>query len=326
MLCNEMIKSKIEINSDTNISNECYFHISYGVDENFLYGVGTSISSILLNNQENFFHFHLFVDNLSDERLFHQLMEHTQHRLSIYLIDNEKFKSLPLPSKGWSSAIYFRLIIISYLATKGLDKLLYLDADIICKGELSYLGSLEFNESTYLYAVKDKFRSDKNSLPMDMSKYFNSGFLYMSIKRMAEYNIPNQVIDLVNKSDFTHPDQDALNILLNNKVINISENFNFMFSLDWHITKKSDLPKISEQVVFIHFVGLTKPFHEWAKFYSECIYFESARDNSPWKNVPLLKPEGYKQLSRKKSHLRRNGDYIGFLITTIKYLMRKLSI
>ncbi|MEX5852437.1 glycosyltransferase [Providencia huaxiensis] len=61
-----------------------------------------------------------------------------------------------------------------------------MDADIICKGELSYLGSLEFNESTYLYAVKDKFRSDKNSLPMDMSKYFNSGFLYMSIKRMAE--------------------------------------------------------------------------------------------------------------------------------------------
>lgn len=325
MLSNEMIKSKIEINSNTNIHDENYFHIAYGVDANFLYGVGTSISSILINNQGCDFHFHIFVDNLYDGDLFYQLVEHTQHRLSIYFIDNKKFKSLPLPSKGWSSAIYFRLIIISYLATKGVDRLLYLDADIICKGELSYLNNLEFNEDTFLYAVKDKFRSNKNLLPMDMSKYFNSGFLYMSIKTMANYDIPNQVIELVNKNSFTHPDQDALNILLNDKVVNISENFNFMFSLDWYIAKRVEIPEIDQRVVFIHFVGLTKPFHEWAKYYKEYTHFEVARNRSPWRNIPLLKPEGYKQLSRKKSHLRKNGDYLGFLFTTIKYLVKKVS-
>ncbi|MBI6194300.1 MULTISPECIES: glycosyltransferase [Providencia] len=324
MLSNEMVKSKIEINSNTNIADEQFFHISYGVDENFLYGVGTSISSVIVNNHEGYFHFHLFVDNLKDEKLFYELIECTQHRLTIYLIDNKKFNSLPLPSKGWSSAIYFRLIIISYLSTKGIDKLLYLDADIICKGNLSYLDSLEFNESTYLYAVNDKFRSHKNSLPMDMSKYFNSGFLYMSIKHLVICDIPNQVIELVGENDFTHPDQDALNILLNDKVVNISENFNFMFSLDWHIANKTQIPKIQDEVVFVHFVGLTKPFHEWAKFYKECVYFERARENSPWKNVPLLKPAGYKQLSRKKAHLRKNGDYLGFLLTSIRYLIKKL--
>ncbi|MEQ5287296.1 glycosyltransferase [Providencia huaxiensis] len=326
MLSNDMVKSKIEISLDTNIADEQYFHISYGVDENFLYGVGTSISSVIVNNRENYFHFHLFVDNLSEETLFYKLIERTKHRLTIYLIDNKKFNSLPLPSKGWSSAIYFRLVIISYLAGKGVDKLLYLDADIICKGNLSYLDSLEFNESTYLYAVKDKFRSNKKLLPMDMSKYFNSGFLYMSIKHLAKCDIPNQVIELVGKNDFTHPDQDALNILLNDKVINISENFNFMFSLDWHIAKKAKIPKIQDDVVFIHFVGLTKPFHEWASFYKEYIYFEYARDNSPWINVPLIKPTNYKQLSRKKSHLRKNGDYIGFFMTSIRYLIKKVFI
>lgn len=326
MLSNEIIRSKIEINLDTDIANEDLFHISYGVDENFLYGVGTSISSVIIHNQERCFHFHLFIDNLDNKEQFYKLIEHTQHRMTIYIIDNEKFASLPLPSKGWSSAIYFRLIIISYLAKKGIDKLLYLDADIICKGNLSYLDTLNFNESTYLYAVKDKFRSNKNLLPIDMSKYFNSGFLYMSIKHLVTSNIPNQVIELVGKNDFTHPDQDALNILLNDKVVNISENFNFMFSLDWHIANKTQIPKIQDEVVFIHFVGLTKPFHEWARFYRECIYFEYARDNSPWINVPLIKPTNYKQLSRKKSHLRKNGDYLGFLITSIRYLIKKISI
>ncbi|WP_375083800.1 glycosyltransferase [Providencia sp. SKLX074055] len=324
MLSNEMIKSKIEISSDTNISDGDFFHIAYGVDENFLYGVGTSISSILIYNTERRFHFHVFIDKLKNELLFHRLIEGTQHRLTIYLIDNEKFQSLPLPSKGWSSAIYFRLIIISYLAGKSINKLLYLDADIICKGNLSYLDSLEFNENIFLYAVKDKFCSQKKTLPMNMSMYFNSGFLYMSVKKLAEYNIPNKVIELVSDNDFSHPDQDALNILLNTKLVNISENFNYMFSLDWYIGKKSSIPKITQDVVFIHFVGLTKPFHEWARFYEEYAFFEEARRQSPWKDIGLIKPKGYKQLSRKKSHLRKNGDYLGFLSTTFKYLVKKI--
>ena len=324
MLSNEMIKSKIEINSDTSISNEYYFHISYGIDEKFVYGVGTSISSILINNPNLNFHFHIFIDNLKCVNIFRQLIEPSRHKLTIYFIDNKKFQSLPLPSEGWSSAIYFRLLIISYLSDK-IDKLLYLDADIICKGSLAYLNTLNFGEEIFLYAVRDKFRSEKKTLPMDMSKYFNSGFMYMSIKRMAESDISNRVIELVGKNEFTHPDQDALNILLNDKLVNISENFNFMFSLDWYITSKSHITKIPHEVVFIHFVGLTKPFHEWANFYEEYAFFESARDCSPWKNIPLIKPEGYKQFSRKKSHLRKNRKYISFLITTLMYLFKKAS-
>ncbi|WP_369309261.1 glycosyltransferase [Providencia rettgeri] len=324
MLSNEMIKSKIEIGSDAKINDGNYFHIAYGVDENFLYGVGTSIASILIYNPERRFHFHVFVDKFKDELLFHRLIEGTQHRLTIYLIDNEKFTSLPLPSKGWSAAIYFRLVIISYLAEKNINKLLYLDADIICKGNLSYLDSLEFDENVFLYAVKDKFRSEKKTLPMDMSMYFNSGFLYMSVQKLAENNIPNKVIELVSRSDFSHPDQDALNILLNSNLLNISENFNYMFSLDWYIGKKESIPKIPSDVVFIHFVGLTKPFHEWATFYEEYSFFEVARSHSPWEDIELIKPEGYKQLSRKKSHLRKNGDYLGFLLTTFKYLIKKV--
>ncbi|NIH24477.1 glycosyltransferase [Providencia heimbachae] len=323
MISNEMIKAKIEINANCT-SDEGYFHISYGIDENFLYGVGTSISSILINNKNLYFHFHIFIDNLKCEKIFHELLRNTQHKLTIYLINNEKFKSLPLPSQGWSSAIYFRLIIISYLS-QTIDKLLYLDADIICKGNLLFLKTLEFNDDIFLYAVKDKFRSNKKSLPMDMSKYFNSGFLYMSIARMAKDDIPNRVIELVSKNKFSHPDQDALNILLNNKLINISENFNFMFSLDWYIGTKGHIPKIPEEVVFIHFVGLTKPFHEWANFYEEYAFFEVARANSPWKNIPLISPEGYKQLSRKKSHLRKNKQYFRFLVTTVMYLLKKVS-
>lgn len=49
MLSHEMIKSLVEISgSKANDRDDSYFHIAYGVDEKFLYGVGTSISSILI--------------------------------------------------------------------------------------------------------------------------------------------------------------------------------------------------------------------------------------------------------------------------------------
>ncbi|HEF8773814.1 glycosyltransferase [Providencia manganoxydans] len=323
MLTHEIIKSLVKINDDITSDKE-YFHIAYGVDDKFLYGVGTSIASIILNNKETHFHFHILVDSITKQSLFDELVANTQHKITIYLIDNKEFKRLPLPSKAWSHAIYFRLVIIDYLS-QTIDKLLYLDADIICKGDLSYLKTLEFNEDTYLYAVKDKFRSEKKSLPMDMHKYFNSGFLYMSVQRMVRDDIPNRVIELVKNNEFTHPDQDALNILLNDKLINISENFNFMFSLDWYITSKREISNISDDVIFIHFVGLTKPFHEWAKFYKEYQFFEAARQESPWKNIPLLKADSYKQLSRKKSHLRRNWKILPFLTATAEYLIKKMS-
>ncbi|MEX9755773.1 glycosyltransferase [Providencia vermicola] len=324
MLSHEMIKSLVEISgSKASDGDKAYFHIAYGVDEKFLYGVGTSISSILLNNKETHFHFHILVDSLVDENLFQQLIANSYHKITVYLIDIQEFRRLPLPSPAWSHAIYFRLVIIDYLS-QSIDKLLYLDADIICKGNLAYLKILEFNEHVYLYAVKDKFCSEKKQLPMDMSKYFNSGFLYMSIQEMVKADIPNRVIELVKNNNFTHPDQDALNILLNDKLVNISENFNFMFSLDWYITSKRSTDNIPNDVVFIHFVGLTKPFHEWAIFYKEYQFFDIARQNSPWKNIPLLKAENYKQLSRKKSHLRKNRKFFQFLVATVEYINKKI--
>ncbi|EPG4007684.1 glycosyltransferase family 8 C-terminal domain-containing protein [Providencia stuartii] len=49
-----------------------------------------------------------------------------------------------------------------------------------------------------------------------------------------------------------------------------------------------------------------------------------ARQNSPWKNIPLLKAESYKQLSRKKSHLRKNGKFLQFLLATAEYMKKKI--
>ncbi len=324
MLTDKMIKECIDINPER-LKSETSLHISYGTDKNFIYGVGISIASILLNNKETHFHFHVFTDVLSEENeaLFRALLLNTQSKLTFYIIDQYEFNQLPLPSKAWSPAIYYRLLIISFLSRE-IDNLLYLDADIICKGSLDGLKKLEFNDDIYVYAVKDKFHTEKDQLPIGKAKYFNSGFLYLSTKRLMLNNIPEKVISLVKENNFTHPDQDALNILLNDKVSNISDKYNYIFSLDWYINGSiKEENRITEDVVFIHFVGLSKPFHNWISGYQELKYFDQPRAASPWKSVPLLAPRGYKQVSRQKSHYFYHKKYkLGFL-SLLHYLKLK---
>ncbi|MGC6761959.1 glycosyltransferase, partial [Escherichia coli] len=63
----------------------------------------------------------------------------------------------------------------------------------------------------------------------------------------------------------THLDQDVLNVLLNGKVKFISEKYNTRYSINYELKDKVDNP-VNDDTVVIHYVGPTKPWHEWADY------------------------------------------------------------
>ncbi len=110
------------------------FNIAYGIDKNFLFGCGVSIASVLLANPEKTLAFHVFTDffDSEDQQRFEALAKQYATQIVVYLIDCERLKSLP-STKNWTYATYFRFIIADYFSDKT-DRVLYLDADIACKG------------------------------------------------------------------------------------------------------------------------------------------------------------------------------------------------
>ncbi len=113
------------------------FNIAYGIDKNFLFGCGVSIASVLLANPEKALAFHVFTDffDSEDQQRFEALAKQYATQIVVYLIDCERLKSLP-STKNWTYATYFRFIIADYFSDKT-DRVLYLDADIACKGSIS---------------------------------------------------------------------------------------------------------------------------------------------------------------------------------------------
>lgn len=332
IIFNEMIKEKISIgNIDNDESNS--IHVAYGIDANFLYGCGVSIVSLLINNLKSNFVFHIFIDDLmndADIEKFREICSQYNTGIILYFIDATNIEKLPT-TKNWTHAIYFRFIIAEYFKNK-INYLLYLDADVICYQKIDDLiHEMLDGKVAAVVAERDEnwwqHRAKSLGVPEISAGYFNSGVMYINLVAWQEQHVTENAIDLLmNQSisaKLSYPDQDVLNILLMGKIVYIRSIFNTQFSLNYELKDKFEYP-VNEQTVFIHYVGPTKPWHEWA-CYASAEPFRMAREASPWRHIPLMEPSSSNYLRYYAKHKIKQGKYLQGLIGYIQYFVSKIK-
>lgn len=326
----DFILSEIDCNY-----SECSeeFNVCFGLDKNFLFGCGVAVSSILLNNPQNNFTFHIFTDYFSDEirERFDLLAKNNKTRIIIYVINCDSLKKLP-STKNWSYATYFRFIIADYFSNK-LSKILYLDADIACKGSIQELIDLQFNSDDIAAVVmegNDKWwvrRAEHLSTPGLANGYFNAGFLLINIPVWSDNNISSRAIELLSDpktaSKITHLDQDVLNMLLVGKVQFIDKKFNTQYSLNYELKDAATNP-VQDSTVFVHYIGPTKPWHSWGD-YPVSRFFYQGKDASPWRSIPLLKPENAVQSRYAAKHFMKQKKILQSFLSWGKYYSYKIK-
>ncbi|MDR5609828.1 MULTISPECIES: glycosyltransferase [unclassified Arsenophonus] len=260
------------------------FNIAYGVDKNFLLGTAISINSVLINNIDTDFNFHLFTDYIDDEYIqrFQKMITKYNSNIIIYLLDAEELKQLST-SDFWSYATYFRLIAFEYLSTN-INSILYLDADVICKGSLKELFQLNLANSfaAVVLDVDNMQQSSATRLKLtDLNgKYFNAGVIYVNLKKWIENDLSKKSLELVRgKTNFgklKYLDQDALNILFQTQNIYLSRDYNCIYTLKNELAYH-DLSKykntITDSTILIHYTGVTKPWHTWGINYPASQFF-----------------------------------------------------
>lgn len=329
----EVILSINDYNSLSH-TNTDVFNIAYGIDKNFLYGCGISIASILLSNQDKSLTFHVFTDFIteSDSEKFSQLAQQYQSRIIVYIVDCEKLKSLP-STRNWTYATYFRFIIADYFTNK-VDRVLYLDADIACKKDISELVALQFSEGEIAAVVAEQDngwwakRASSLDTPGLVNGYFNAGFLLINIPLWAANSISQKAIEMLRSpeiaSKITHLDQDVLNMLLVGKVKFIDRKFNTQYSINYELKNIVGLNPVNEDTVFIHYIGPTKPWHTWGG-YTVSQSFLNAKNHSPWKNESLLAPKNTNQYRYCAKHLLHQKKRIKGIMNYLIYFKKKIT-
>lgn len=259
-------------------------------DENYAMPCGVCITSIFENNKNEKCNIYILTNELKQSTIsrFEQLSKIYGQKINIVKINTSLLNGLKV-SDRFRESIYYRFIIPDIIND---DKALYLDCDIIVTQNLTDLWNTDITD--YACAVVEDQNGDDirlhNRIEM-YSTYFNSGMLLMNLDYWRKNKLKKHLVDYVyqNPERCLYPDQDALNALLENKVIFLDYKYNYQELMTWskeklflHRSKWEQAHKyLNILPVIIHYTSSIKPWNvECNHCYKQ--YFIQYKGISPW--------------------------------------------
>ena len=314
-------------------SNKESKHIAFCCDEKYVKYVGITVSSIIDNNPEEKFAFHIFVDLIGqdDKEKLQLLASISGSSIHIHVIDNKIFGRMQLPenSGNLSIATFYRFIVPAILKDKA-KKVLYLDADIWVCGKLNDLFEIDLENK--LAAVVEDFgekqinSATRGSERLNLSRYFNAGVILFNIKNWNKYNLTDKSIKMSLEKVYTMADQDILNILFKDQVVFTDEKYNYQCSMSNELDNKKwewerDIP---DDICIIHYICGSKPWHSWT---SNCKlvknFYEPVLRKSLWKDVILVEPLSYKEMHQAYRNCKLGKDLMAAIYWYFQYAVNK---
>jgi len=250
------------------------------LDSNYIRPLRVMLKSLFLNNPGEKFQIYLLHTSLKDEELQSIDRFVSLHDSSLHVIRFEEdcFDDAPV-LLHYTKEMYFRLLAFKLLP-ETLDRVLYLDPDILVLNPIKELYETDLNGYLYAAAYRDKMSiTEINRIrlyPYDISAYFNSGVLLMNLERLRVEADETEIYRFVeeNRSRLIMPDQDILNALYAKKIKKLDELYYNYDARFYRYYKHStdgyfDMDRVISETVFLHFCGKKKP---WTKKYSGVFY------------------------------------------------------
>lgn len=297
-------------------------------DNNYVMPTGVLMCSVCENNQAVAFHVVLGEDTTEENiQKLRGICSKYSAKLSLYRLDYSSLDFVPFGRDGQpghvSVVTYFRLFL-AQLLPESLDRVLYLDGDIICLKSLQQLWDLDLCDYPIAAAIDmDANDPDRyNRLGYSYSKgYYNAGVLLVNLKYWRE----KSSLDVFKSFIETYPeriifhDQDVLNYVFAGKILPLDIRYNlqsgFLEQKPSYIPDRSNFEEYIRDPYLVHYTTNIKP---WIKgcshpYASHFLYYYHC---SPWCNERLA----LKRVNTLRGHLINvlvrlglhtyNGDYI----------------
>lgn len=168
----------------------------------------------------------------------------------------------------FSIEMYYR-IFVSSLVPQTLERIMWLDADIIAEGNIQSFYHQDF-EGKSLIACKDQLQelrgTDHNHTLHLPERYaiFNSGVLLFNLDKIRTTFDSKKVLSMIKEygTVLRFPDQDLLNMLYCNDVKYADGKYNRQYFQHFTRWKSADsiYKECSSEFIVIHYIGEQKPW------------------------------------------------------------------
>ena len=267
------------------------FHVVCSTDNCYAPYCGTMLCSLLTNNIYEF-HIHVLYDDLSDEnRLKLSTLVTSKHQSKCFfynLCGFDLHENQVEGCRNLSKSAYYRLLLVSILPTD-IEKVLYLDCDIIVCGDISYLWKIDL-ENYAVAAISDLkimplngIHSQTLSMSYDLA-YFNSGFMLVNLSYWRRYNLERRLLTFLKTHIVVFHDQDALNYVLKGKWFMLPPQaccLNMVLYKLLYFKTKKDFYEYRKNRKVIHFVSDLKPWHDLLCYPNKNLFI-SYLNLTPW--------------------------------------------
>jgi len=269
----------------------CKKHSKYivcTIDDNYVEHCVVMLTSLFYNNKKSNFHVFILTNKLLDKNIncLETFFKWKKHSVEIINVDESLLKDAPI-SGHLTLATYYR-ILIPLLLPIDIDRVLFLDSDLIVKESVDSFWDSEITNFSHI-AIQNMGDNlpfvKKIGMPFT-SKYFNAGILFINLKWWREKDVFSQCIDFISTklNRITFHDQDVLNGVLVDCWLEYPLKFNAQSYVFFNNSNKSEFNKEEND-------ALSSPV---------IIHYTGSGDSKPWyyNNRHLLKHEYYKYLDK----------------------------
>ena len=239
-------------------------------DHNYLPVLRVLLCSLLRANPGERFSLYLAHSALTERELAPLLDGLDRSLISLFPIrlQADALRGAPV-EKRYPREMYYRLFAPAFLP-KTLDRILYLDPDIVALGPVRPLyemplGGGLFAAASHVSRPVQLFNRLRLGLPAG-APYVNSGVLLMDLRALRAAQDPRVPLDYIrnNRLRLLLPDQDILNALYHDQIRPLDP---LVYNLSERVLRRCPRPEewIRSHTVFVHYCGRNKP---WRKGYT----------------------------------------------------------
>lgn len=245
-------------------------------DENYCFAFQTMLFSMVINNPECSINVWLLHSNIRIDIL--DKLEKDCNKIGVKFnsiqVNRDLFKMAPVTNR-YPQEMYYRLLA-PLLLPSSLQKILYIDPDVLIINSLSELWNLDMKGNCFAAAshigVIDVI-NDVNRLRLGTNHdYYNSGVMLIDLNKARNIVKSEDIFDCVREhsAELLLPDQDVFNYLYGKFTLDIEDekwNYDARCYSSYLVKSngKSNLNYVMLNTAILHFCGKKKP---WKTSYS----------------------------------------------------------
>lgn len=266
-------------------------NIAVSINEKYILYAYVTLTSLFENNSKEHINVYVLYGQKEDRVLhaFDELAKKYGQNIHYLEMSQAVFGDKLPRNDTWTVEIYYRLALPEVLPDE-VDRILYLDVDIIVTDSLSKLYDMDLQGKS-IGACKDMGvlygsgpLSDKQEelfgifMKDGEYAYFNSGVMLMNIAKMRkEKRSAASFVEVGERfADYINGDQDILNYVYHDDVVYAdTERYNLFARALYNMGR--DYTWVKEHGAIVHFVGRKPWHHEAVRYNTEKLFWEYAK-------------------------------------------------